>query len=647
MSKRCMGCMETYGYEFNVCPHCGFVEGTKAEESIHMNPGTLLNERYQVGRVVGFGGFGVTYIGWDTKLEQKVAIKEYLPSDFSTRMPGYTQVSVFNGEKREQFRDGMNKFIDEAKRLARFQNEPGIVKVFDSFPENGTAYIVMEYLEGETLTERLKRDEQIPEDEAVAMIRPILDSLEKVHAEGIIHRDIAPDNIFLTNDGEVKLIDFGASRFATTSFSRSLTVIIKTGYSPEEQYRSRGAQGTYTDVYSIAATLYKMITGVTPADAIERRTQMELHKKDILEPPHKLNKTISEIRENAILNAMNVRIEDRTGTIKEFKAELDADVPAKRRAAGIKKIDLYRWPMWAKILLPTVAIVIVTIAVLLATGAIQFSSRFSGDVNVPEGMVEVPDVENLDKDKAIATLKASGIIPVTAGNVESEYIEAGKVVLQSPNGGTYVNKNGEVSLTVSSGKTEVETQKGMATVPYVIWDTKEDAAAKLKNAGLGEPDYKYEYDDSVTAGKVISQSTESGKQLEEGSKITLVISKGPKPAEANPIVSTPANNPQPAATQTPASNPQPTEASVQMPDETPTQAPAEIPQETPPEEPITEAIDQGDVEPSTQEPVDEPTETPPEEPITEAIDQGGVEWEDSNSDGVEWEDSNSDGIEWE
>ena len=209
VNKRCMGCMELYNEEYDICPHCGYIKGTPAEEAIHMEPGTLLHDRYIVGKVLGFGGFGVTYIGWDGRLEQKVAIKEYLPGEFSTRMPGQSTVTVFNGDKEEQFRDGMEKFVDEAKRLARFQNETGIVKIFDSFYENETAYIIMEYLDGETLTERLSREKTIPEDEAIDMLMPVMNSLQVVHNEGILHRDIAPDNIFLTKDGEVKLIDFG------------------------------------------------------------------------------------------------------------------------------------------------------------------------------------------------------------------------------------------------------------------------------------------------------------------------------------------------------------------------------------------------------------------------------------------------------
>ena len=189
--------MELFGDEFEICPHCGYIVGTHAEEAIHMEPGTILHDRYIIGKILGYGGFGITYIGWDGKLEQKVAIKEYLPGEFSTRMPGQSQVTVFNGEKSEQFHDGMKKFIDEAKRLAKFQNEPGIVKIFDSFEENETAYIIMEYLDGETLTDYLKREKTIPEDQAVNMLMPVMNSLQTVHAEGLLHRDIAPDNIYV------------------------------------------------------------------------------------------------------------------------------------------------------------------------------------------------------------------------------------------------------------------------------------------------------------------------------------------------------------------------------------------------------------------------------------------------------------------
>ena len=526
MSKRCLGCMELFGDEFEICPHCGYIVGTHAEEAIHIEPGTLLYDRYIIGKVLGYGGFGVTYLGWDGKLEQKVAIKEYLPGEFSTRMPGQSQVTVFNGEKSEQFHDGLKKFVEEAKHLAKFQNEQGIVKIFDSFVENDTAYIIMEYLDGETLTEYLRREKTIPEDEAVEMLMPVMESLQIVHEAGLLHRDIAPDNIFITKNGEVKLIDFGASRYATTSHSRSLTVIIKPGYSPEEQYRSRGDQGPHTDVYAIASTLYKMITGKTPPDAMERRAKYENQSKDILEEPHKINKNISLNRENAILNAMNVRVEDRTADIATFIKDLNANPPVKRVYGKIKKIDLYAWPLWLKICVPAVLSAVLIFGALLLTGVINFS-KDTDTIIIPENIVEVPDVEGLYKEEALQMIEQGQLLAFTDGSIESEYIPAGKIILQTPVGNSYMDVNSTVLLMISSGKAVAPPVDGKATIPFVSWDDKEIAISKLQEAGLGAPEIIEIHDESVASGAVISQSIEPGLQVDVGTKITLTISLGP------------------------------------------------------------------------------------------------------------------------
>ncbi len=525
MSRRCLGCMELFGDEFEICPHCGYIVGTDAVEAIHMEPGTLLYNRYIIGKVLGYGGFGVTYLGWDGKLEQKVAIKEYLPGEFSTRMPGQSQVTIFNGDKDEQFHDGLKKFVEEAKHLAKFQSEQGIVKIFDSFEENDTAYIIMEYLEGETLTSFLKREKTIPEDRAVEMMMPIMESLQAVHAEGLLHRDIAPDNIFLLKNGEVKLIDFGASRYATTSHSRSLTVIIKPGYSPEEQYRSRGDQGPYTDVYALSATLYKMLTGKTPPDAMERRAKYENQNKDILEEPHKINKKISLNRENAILNAMNVRIEDRTPDVKTFIKELNADPPAKRIYGKIKKLDLYHWPLWLKVAVPSLLACVAIFVSLIFSGVIDFS-KFTEEIVIPEGIVSVPDVEGQYTADALQQIEAGKLLAVTGGTIESKYIPAGKIILQEPIGGSYMDINGTVVLLVSSGEGVQGPANGVSTVPYVVWEEKDAAIAKLKAAGLDNIQIEEVHDDNVAVGQVVSQNIQAGTQVPEGSSVTIQISLG-------------------------------------------------------------------------------------------------------------------------
>lgn len=522
--KRCMGCMERFPDKLNMCPFCGYVVDTPVENAVHIEPGTLLADRYIVGKVLGYGGFGVTYVGWDGKLRQKVAIKEYFPTEFSTRMPGKTMLTLSNDQKkREQFESGLLKFVDEAKRLAKFQNTPGIVKIFDAFKENDTAYIIMEYLEGETLTEMLARVGTIDEDRAVNMLMPVMKSLETVHQTGIIHRDIAPDNIFITKDGDVKLIDFGASRYATTSHSRSITVIIKPGYSPEEQYRSRGDQGPHTDVYALAATLYKMITGTVPPDALERRTSCETKRRDLIRLPHLLNKRISKNIENALLNALNVRIEDRTPDIESFIQELRADPPVKRRYGNIKKIDLYQWPLWTKIAIPVAALLIIVGGVFAINSIIHISPP--SEAVIPDGMVVVPDIEGEKMSVATSTIKKGSLNATIAGNIESDYIEAEKIVLQDPLGGSYQDRYGNVNIWVSGGKI-IEL-----VVPLLSGSTEDEALSKLNEAGFknirkaGE-----EYDELVEAGLIKSQSPEyTGEKVSEDTEITYIVSLGPKP----------------------------------------------------------------------------------------------------------------------
>ena len=515
----CYGCFEALSENQRVCPYCGYVLGTEPEEPIHLVPGTILSERYIIGKVIGYGGFGVTYIGWDTQLEQKVAIKEYLPSEFSTRSPGQSYVSIFSGLKKEQFHDGLNRFVDEANKLSKFNKEDGIVRIFDCIAENDTAYIIMEYLQGETLSERLKRDKTIPEKEAIDILMPVMRSLEVVHKEGIIHRDIAPDNIFLCSDGKVKLIDFGAARFATTSHSRSLTVIIKPGYSAEEQYRSRSDQGPYTDVYALAATLYKMITGQSPIDALERRAKIENAKKDILVEPHKLNRKISLYTENAVLNALNIRIEDRTQTVEKFIAKKNKKNPVKRVYGKIKRIDFYRIPVWIKIFVPSILIVFIAFGVLMGVDIIHFGAAFNKVLLLPSGYAFVPDIEGMSKDEAIAELQKYGLNYSTGGNIASDYLDSNVIIYQYPEAGKIMTAGSTIKITLSRGTGQAEAPvNGVSTVPVFIWSNEANAVRDFEKAGLKTVS-EYVLDKNVSVGQVIRATDEKGNEINEGDKI--------------------------------------------------------------------------------------------------------------------------------
>jgi serine/threonine protein kinase len=293
------------------CSLCGFEEKNFQPSPHHLPLRTILNGKYLIGRVLGEGGFGITYIGWDLNLDLKIAIKEYYPTGFVTRENALTyMVTPFTGEKTEFFQSGREKFVDEAKRLAKFYSLPGIVSIKDFFLENGTAYIVMEYVEGETLKQYLSRmGGKIPADKVFELMKPVMNSLTNIHKAGIIHRDISPDNIMITNEGNIKLIDFGAARDFENSGNRSLSVMLKPGYAPEEQYRSRGVQGPWTDIYALCATIYKAITGITPDEASERL------RRDQLKSPSQFNLHIMPHQETALMKGLAVLQEERFDNI--------------------------------------------------------------------------------------------------------------------------------------------------------------------------------------------------------------------------------------------------------------------------------------------------------------------------------------------
>lgn len=293
------------------------------EEMYHLEPGTVLDKKYLVGKVLGFGGFGVTYIAWDQILQRKVAIKEYFPRECASRMNGTEEITIFTGDRKKQFRNGLKSFKEEAAKLMKLHDIIGTVNVFAIFEENNTAYLVMEYLDGCTLAQMLKEKKKMPVEEALKMIRPVIRSLQEIHKNNLIHRDITPDNIFITKSGELKVLDFGSARYSALAQNKSISVIVKQGYAPPEQYQLYKDQGSWTDVYSLAATIYKMITGKVPEDSITRMV------KDTLEAPSALGITITKSQENALLNALNTKISSRTQTMDAFEKQLfsEEEVP--------------------------------------------------------------------------------------------------------------------------------------------------------------------------------------------------------------------------------------------------------------------------------------------------------------------------------
>ena len=280
--------------------------------------GTILAGKYITERVLGQGGFGITYAATDHGTGELVAIKEYFPDTLVTRTGTYG-VSPFPGPREENFLYGKTCFLNEAKTLAAFNGNQGVVRVYSYFEEYNTAYFSMEYVDGISLQRYIDdRNGRIAWEEARLLLAPVMDALVDVHARGIIHRDIKPENIFISRNGMVKLLDFGSARYSIGEKSQSLDVVITHGFAPWEQYSRHSRQGPFTDVYALAATLYYASTGTLPPDSVDRV------EKDTLIPPRELNPEIPPAAQAVLLKALAVRPQNRFKTMASFRKALDS-----------------------------------------------------------------------------------------------------------------------------------------------------------------------------------------------------------------------------------------------------------------------------------------------------------------------------------
>lgn len=298
-----------------ICLNCKRPADETPSKIHHLPQRTVLKNRYLLYKPIGEGGFGITYVAWDMHLQTKVAIKEYFPSVYVARAPKSNQVIIKSKDKRESANRGLKRFIEEAKMLSMVKNLPGIVSVLDFFPENGTAYIVMEFLDGISLKKYIyRKGGKVSADEILGILNPVMTSLIKVHETGLIHRDISPDNIILTKYNEVKLIDFGAAKQEELD-EKHLSIVLKPAYAPEEQYRSASAeQGAWTDIYALGVTIYYCITGTLPPESVERINT------DSIERPSKLKAVISKTQEAALMKALEVNYKNRYQSVKEMMA---------------------------------------------------------------------------------------------------------------------------------------------------------------------------------------------------------------------------------------------------------------------------------------------------------------------------------------
>jgi serine/threonine protein kinase len=314
------------------CPYCGYDEGeSRSPAALPLR--TILNNQYVVGRVLGSpGGFGITYLCWDIKLATCVAIKEFMPRDNAVRDRDQCSIVAHSGKDRDFFEYGLKAFLAEARTVAGFDH-PNIVKVRYFFEQNHTAYLVMDFYKGVSLAEYVKqKGGRLPEKVALGITRFVLDGLRHVHDSGYLHRDVKPANIYLTGKGQVLLLDFGAARYAMGEHSRSLSVVVTPGFSPFEQYSTKGKQGPWTDIYASGATLYYMLTGNLPESAPDRVLS------DTLAEPVQLLPDLPLGVNKGIMLALRVKASDRPQSIEELKKILSGS-PQPDSVVNIKKKD--------------------------------------------------------------------------------------------------------------------------------------------------------------------------------------------------------------------------------------------------------------------------------------------------------------------
>lgn len=321
---KCPNCMQALTQGEDTCPYCNFDVAGYEEKKNCLKPFTVLQNKYMLGRVIGVGGFGITYIGWDLNLQTYIAIKEYFPDSIASRDLGNSNTTVVPQEsKKDIYSKGLTRYVEEARNLSKFYNLQGIVSVKDFFYENGTGYIVMEYINGINLKEYLNNNGgKLSEQTVLALMKPVFESLFQIHNSGLVHRDISPDNIMVDKDGKIKLIDFGSARGQSTAENdKTYTVILKHGYAPSEQYYAKGNQGPWTDIYSLCATMYKMLTGQIPPNSVERM------EEDTYVSVAAQGVSISPRTEAVLAKGLAVKAVDRYQSIGQLLTDLYGNAP--------------------------------------------------------------------------------------------------------------------------------------------------------------------------------------------------------------------------------------------------------------------------------------------------------------------------------
>ena len=552
----CYNCMSKIADGSVKCPFCGMAASVQNAEH-QLVCGTVLNGKYLVGQAIGEGGFGITYIGLDLNLELKIAIKEFYPNGYANRSSTVKNyVTFINNAQGRYFNDSKKQFLREAKSLAKFSSEKGIVDVRDYFNENNTTYIVMEYIEGGTLASRVKNKGVFRYDEIFRLMLPIMYALKKMHAEGIIHRDISPDNIMFANDNSLKLMDFGAARYYTGAEKKTMSVMLKHGFTPYEQHSSTGNQGPWTDVYALCATMYKCITGKTPVDCLNRVM------KDTLKTPGELGIDMPEQCQNILLYGMAIYPDNRCRSMtelieliedalngQELTVSLGSNSQIENEIAQTTENDrIYKSKVshmgrsvrgFDNMVVPvnynnrTVSPDAPTSVGVPDMPPVTPNTRYGAYAQNQYVQQNVPNTNQFVSDEPPKSNKGLiAVIVIVASVLVIGIIAAIAILLASNNSGGGFNLFGATETTAAptTEPTTDPTTEPVIRVPNIEGQKSSDAYNAISELGLK---YKaeFEYSDDVPEDYVISQSPEEDTKAQKGDTVTFVISRGKKPSD--------------------------------------------------------------------------------------------------------------------
>ncbi len=569
----CLGCMSNKGSAIE-CPKCGYVEGTP-QVLPYLEPGTLLKERYIVGRHLNANGEGVTYIGYDMTTNKKITIREYLPKTLCSRVKDDDNIIIAPGNKLV-YQDYLQDFMEIGRALAKLSSLPSIVPVIDMFEANKTAYTVYEYVDGKPLDEIIKRARRFTWEEARPLFLPLISTVNSAHAIGLVHFGICPENIIMTRSGTLKLQGFGSpdAHLAETE----LTAEFYDGFSAIEQYSLEGKKGKWTDVYAMSSVIFYALTGKRPPDAVSRSYEPRLNM------PSEVAQNIPTHVVTALAGGLQVNIETRTHSMEELKNQLSNPVPRKPEPAkpapapsapnygGERFVDepAYREPpvrvappaasaqmnrpvrdyepdddepeispykygiisgLIGFVVLGVIALIFINLVVLPMmnknkaddeedTSSAYVSSQDENISSEPKVLYRVPNLVNKKWSNVDGNTKYSNFYIRLIDEVYDENYEEGKIISQTVEAGSTVELNTPIGVVVSKGSK-------MRTVPNIIGMNVSDASKELEKAGLALGDQAEEYSDSYAMGKIIRlNGIEVGQKIQAGSMINVVVSLG-------------------------------------------------------------------------------------------------------------------------